>query len=370
MSPNSEVKHPSPAMSYDIPKTQVAAVVPGQKRKLEIQRDVPVTQKSELRPGQCLVKLICTGVCHTDLHASRGDWPVKAKTPLIGGHEGIGEIVAIAENTENHTVKLGQRVGIKWIAYCCRDCEQCRKGLEQDCLKAKLSGFTVDGTFSQYVVSWVNHVTPIPDSLDSYAAASILCAGLTAYRALKYCDAKIGDWIVLPGAGGGLGHLAVQYAAVMGMRVLAVDTGEEKKKLCLELGAEKWIDFRDTPDLVKAVTDACDGLGPHCAIVTSPHAAGYSQAVQYLRRGGTLMAVGLPADANLEASIFWTVIKSITIKGSYVGNRQDAIEAMEIAAAGKVKVKYELKGLTELQEVYEGLDQGKVAGRVVLDATK
>ncbi|KAF8842396.1 GroES-like protein [Paxillus ammoniavirescens] len=357
-------------MTYDIPTTQMAVVVSAPGKKIEIQRNVRVTQPSELTPGECLVKLICTGVCHTDLHASRGDWPIKAKIPLIGGHEGIGEIVAIADNTESCPVKLGQRVGIKWIAYCCRDCEQCRKGLEQDCIKAEMSGFSVDGTFCQYVKSWAHQVTPIPDSLDSYAAASILCAGLTVYRALKYCDAKIGDWIVIPGAGGGLGHLAVQYAVAMGMRVLSVDTGEEKKKLCLDLGAEKWIDFRDTPDLVNDIKDACDGLGPHCAIVTSPYTAGYSQAVEYLRQGGTLMAVGLPADAKLEAPIFWTVVKSITIKGSYVGNRQDAIEAMEIAAVGKVKVKYEVRGLSELQDVYEGLEQGKVVGRVVLDTSK
>jgi propanol-preferring alcohol dehydrogenase len=199
-------------MTYDIPTTQIAAVVSGPGKRIEIQRNVRVTQPSELRPGQCLVKLICTGVCHTDLHASRDDWPIKAKTPLIGGHEGIGEIVAIADNTESCPVVLGQRVGIKWIAYCCRDCEQCRKGLEQgkliDCrrlLQLRLAFSSrlyqrrtqrfrcgrhilpvcgaclflttclrrIQDMFQQ---SWVHQVTPIPDSLDSYAAASILCA--------------------------------------------------------------------------------------------------------------------------------------------------------------------------------------------------
>ncbi|KIJ61830.1 hypothetical protein HYDPIDRAFT_137047 [Hydnomerulius pinastri MD-312] len=357
-------------MSYNIPKTQVAAVVPGPGKRLEIKQGEHVTQQSELEPGQCLVKLICTGVCHTDLHASRDDWPLKAKTPLIGGHEGVGEIVAIGDHTERSPVKLGQRVGIKWIAYSCLDCEPCRNGLEQNCLEVKLSGFTVPGTFSHYVVSWVHHVTPIPDSLDSNAAASILCAGLTVYRALKYSGSKIGDWVVLPGAGGGLGHLAVQYAAAMGMRVVAVDSGEEKRKLCLELGADKWIDFKETKDLVKDVIDACDGKGAHCAIVTAASPSGYTQAVEYLRRGGTLMAVGLPAEAKLEAPIFWTVIKSIVIKGSYVGNRQDAIEAIDIAATGKVKVRYELKGLSDIQHVYDGLQEGKIAGRVVLDMSK
>ncbi|KAN0084543.1 alcohol dehydrogenase [Tylopilus felleus] len=357
-------------MSYHIPKTQLAAVVPGPKQSVVMQHDVRVTQPSELTPGQCLVKMICTGVCHTDLHLSRCDWPVKGTTPLIGGHEGVGEIVAIAENSELSPVKLGQRVGIKWLAYCCRDCEQCRLGLEQNCVMVKNSGFNIDGTFAQYVVTWVHIVTPIPDSLESFAAASLLCAGVTVYRALKYSGAKIGNWIVIPGAGGGLGHLAVQYAVAMGIRVVAIDTGAEKKQLCLDLGAEKWIDFKQTKDLVKAIKEACDGLGPHAAVVTSPYSEGYAQAVDYLRPGGTLMAVGIPADAKLEASIFWTVIKNISIKGSLVGNRQDSIEAIDIAASGKVKVKYALKGLSDLQQVYNDLEEGKVAGRVVLDASK
>ncbi|KAH0835830.1 chaperonin 10-like protein [Lanmaoa asiatica] len=395
-------------MSYQFPKTQIAAVVPGPKQPVVIQRDVPVTQPFELKPGQCLLKMICTGVCHTDLHVSKADWPVKAATPFIGGHEGVGEVVAIADHTEESPVKLGQRVGIKWIAYCCRDCDQCRQGFEQNCANVQLSGLTVDGTFSQYVVrtkspadvvchcfiivlqvSWVHTVTPIPDSLDSFAAASLLCAGVTVYRALKYSEARIGNWVVVPGAGGGLGHLAVQYAVAMGMRVVAIgslcpplygsfpiltiiltDTGAEKQKLCSELGAEKWIDFRETTDIVKAVKEACDGLGAHTAIVTSPYSEGYTQAVDYLRPAATLMAVGLPADAKFEASIFWTVLKSISIKGSYVGNRQDSIEAIDIAASGKVKVKYISKSLTDLQQVYNDLEEGKVAGRIVLDSSK
>jgi len=357
-------------MSYHIPKTQVAAVVPARNQSVVIQHDFPVTQPSELKPGQCLVKMICTGVCHTDLHVSRWDWPIEPITPLVGGHEGVGEVVAIADHTEASPVKLGQRVGIKWIAYSCGDCEQCRQGLEQNCVGVKLSGCTVNGTFSQYVVSWVHVVTPIPEAFDSFPAASILCAGVTVYRALKYSDARIGHWVVIPGAGGGLGHLAVQYAVAMGMRVVAIDTGAEKRKLCLELGAEKWVDFKETPNLVSAIKEACDGLGPHAAVVTSPYSEGYTQAVDYLRPGGTLMAVGLPGDATLKTSIFWTVVKNISIKGSYVGNRQDSVEAIEIAASGKVKVIYALKGLSDLGQVYDELQKGTVAGRIVLDSSK
>ncbi|KAG1823549.1 chaperonin 10-like protein [Suillus subaureus] len=350
-----------------IPKTQSAAVVPCHGAALEIKKDHPVKQPSELAPGECLVKLFCTGVCHTDLHASKDDWPLHANTPLVGGHEGVGEVVAIGENTGECPVKIGDRVGIKWVAYSCLNCEQCRNGREQNCPKAKLSGFTIDGTFAEYTVSYVHHVTPIPKNIDSNAAASILCAGLTTYRALKYSRAKIGEWVVLPGAGGGLGHLAVQYAVAMGFRVVAIDTGLEKKKLCLELGAEKWIDFKEAKDIVQAVREACDGEGAHCAVVTTASASGYTQAVDYLRPGGTLMAVGLPGEAKLEASIFFTVFKSINIIGSYVGNRQDAIEALEIASRGRVVVRYECKGLSELKEVYNALKEEKVAGRIVLE---
>ncbi|KAJ7152779.1 chaperonin 10-like protein [Mycena filopes] len=357
-------------MSPTIPKTQTAAVVPHSGASIEIREDHPVKQQDELAPGECLIKLACTGVCHTDLHAALNDWPLEAKTPLVGGHEGVGEIVAIGNNTSHSPVKVGDRVGVKWLADSCLVCEQCRKGREQNCLEAKLSGFSVDGTFQQYVVSYVNHVTPIPEGFDSNAAASILCAGVTVYRAIKYSQTTPGDWIVLPGAGGGLGHLAIQYAKVAGLRVIAVDSGAEKKKLCLDLGADKWIDFEDSKDIVEEIKAITDGLGAHSALVTAASSTGYKQAIEYLRGGGTLMAVGLPGRATLEASIFFTVFKSISILGSYVGNRQDATEAVAIAARGEVKCTYVLKHLNDLSSVYEGMTSGHVAGRIVLEMPK
>lgn len=190
-----------------------------------------------------------------------------------------------------------------------------------------MSGFTVDGTFQQYVVSYVNHVTPIPEGLDSFAGASILCAGVTVYRAIKYSETQLGDWIVLPGAGGGLGHLgqctcldrlrhraddcsfvAIQYAKLRGLRPIAIDSGAEKKKLCLELGAEAWIDFKECKDVVAEIK-SITGIGAHSAVVTAATGAAYQQAIDYLRPGGTLMAVGLPGEATLNASIFFTVFK-------------------------------------------------------------
>jgi propanol-preferring alcohol dehydrogenase len=213
----------------------------------------------------------------------------------------------------------------------------------------------------------VNHVTPIPASLDSRAAAPILCAGVTTYRALKASAAQHGEWIVIPGAGGGLGHLAVQYARVRGLRVIAIDTGADKHALCTKLGAEVWIDFQETSDIVGEVMKATDGTGAHFALVTAGTGAAYQQAVDYLRRNGTLLACGLPPKATLDASIYAIVVKvmallvsvadlvlkppqqGIKIIGSYIGNRQDAIEALDIAAQGHVVVHYQLKGLSELQ---------------------
>ncbi|KIY64550.1 GroES-like protein [Cylindrobasidium torrendii FP15055 ss-10] len=352
--------------NFTIPKTQTVALVEKSGGTVAIKNDWPVTQQNQLKPGECLVKIQATGCCHTDLHAALGDWPLKAKSPLIGGHEGVGIIVAIGDNTISDR-KVGDRVGIKWLADSCLNCEQCRNGREQNCPDAKLSGFTVDGTFSEYCVSFCNHVSPIPEGFSSAEAASILCAGVTVYRAIKYSQTQHGDWIVLPGAGGGLGHLAVQYAKVRGLRVIAIDSGEEKKKLCLDLGADAWIDFKETKDIVAAVKAATGGEGAHSAIVTTAHPSGYTQAVDYLRGGGTLMAVGLPGEAKLEASIFFTVFKSISILGSYVGNRQDAYEALDIAARGQVKVHYVCKRLPELKATYEGLKEGTVAGRVVFD---
>ncbi len=183
----------------------------------------------------------------------------------------------------------------------------------------------MDGTFSEYVVSWVHHVTPVPDSVGSSAAASILCAGVTVYRALKHNETNPGDWVVLPGAGGGLGHMALQYAKYMGRRVIAigtssrvwtnhgvlreVDSGEEKKQLCRNLGADHWIDFKESKDIVRDIKAATEGLGAHSTLITAASTAPYIQAIDYLRPGGTLMAVSLPGEATLNASIFFTVSK-------------------------------------------------------------
>lgn len=354
-------------MSQDmnIPKEQKACIFHNKGGPVSVET-VPVIQPNDLKPGEALVRVKYSGVCHTDLHAMLGDWPVPNKLPLIGGHEGAGYIVAM--NDDQTDLKIGQNVGIKWIAHSCNKCEFCRQGYEPLCKSAQCSGYTVDGSFQQYAVSYTSQLTPIPDGLPLDDAAPILCAGVTVYKAIKEANVKAGEWLVIPGAGGGLGHLAVQYANGMGLRVIAIDTGSEKEQLCRKLGAEKWIDFKKEKDIVKAVQAAVpDGLGPHAAVVAAAGGAAYEQALEYLRPHGTCVAVGLPPDTNIQVPVFWTVFLSKRVVGSYVGNRQDAHEALALAAAGKVKTLYKTLPLGDLPKVYDQMHAGQLTGRIVLD---
>jgi len=349
----------------NIPKEQKACIFhqKGGPVKLET---VPVIQPKDLKPGEALVRVQYSGVCHTDLHAMLGDWPVDNKLPLIGGHEGAGYIVAL--NDETTDLKVGDNVGIKWIAHSCNKCEFCRQGYEPLCKQAQCSGYTVDGSFQQFAVSYTSQLTKIPDGLPLDDAAPILCAGVTVYKAIKEANVRPGEWLVIPGAGGGLGHLALQYAAFMGIRTIAIDTGDEKKKLCEKLGAAKFLDFKAEKDMVKAVQASVpDGLGPHGAVVAASGAAAYEQAMEYIRPHGTCVMVGLPPDCAVQVPVFWTVFQSKRLVGSYVGNRQDAHESLQIAAAGKVKCLYKTLPLADLPKVYDDMHHGKLAGRIVLD---
>lgn len=354
-------------MTVEIPKTQKACIFKQKGGPVTIEFNVPVVQPADLKPGEALVKVLFSGVCHTDLHAMLGDWPLENKLPLIGGHEGAGEIVAIGEHTETD-LKIGDRVGIKWIAHSCNKCEFCRQGFEPLCSHALCSGFSTDGSFQQYAVSFTSQLSKIPDGLSLADAAPILCAGVTVYKALKESEARVGQWVAIPGAGGGLGHLAIQYAVNMGLYVVAIDTGKDKEELCKKLGAAAWVDFKTCGDIVKAIKAATpDGLGPHACICTSSDGKAYEQAMEYIRPHGTCVAVGLPPNAKIQADVFWTVFLSKTLRGSYVGNRQDAAEALDIAAAGKVKTIYKIRPLKDLPDIYKEMHNGKLAGRVVLD---
>ncbi|KAF5349562.1 hypothetical protein D9756_008831 [Leucocoprinus leucothites] len=356
--------------TFQIPKTQKAAVLHEINGEYRIETNWPVTQPSELKPGECLVKLEYSGVCHSDLSLKKGEWGLAPKIPLIGGHEGVGVVVAIGEHTKNSAVKVGDRVGVKWIAGICETCEMCHVGNDSSCavgMGTMAHGASMPGTFQEYAVTYANYVTRIPEGVDSAEIAPILCAGLTVYKAIKTSKARIGQWIAITGAGGGLGHLAVQYAVAQGLRVVAIDTGEDKKALVLSLGAEKWVDFKESKNLAADVQAATGGAGPQVAIIATGHPEPFSQAALYLKSTGTLMCVGVPAKmAALNIPIPLIIGKNLRIIGTAIGNRQDANEAVAIAARGNVRPRFETKRLEDVNAVFKDMDEGKITGRIVL----
>lgn len=315
-------------------------------------------------PGQALVKIAACGVCHTDLHAANGDWPVKPALPFIPGHEGVGTVVALGPGVT--AVKEGDRVGIPWLYSACGACECCVTGWETLCPGAQYSGYTVNGGFAEYALADVTYVGHIPDSVDFFSAAPLLCAGVTTYKGLKETEARPGQWVAISGIGG-LGHLAVQYAVAMGLKVVAVDVSDDKLDLARRCGADAVVNASAEGDTAKAVIDATDG-GAHGVLVTAPAIGAFHDAVAMTRRRGTCVLVGLPP-GDFPTPLFDVVLKRITIRGSLVGTRQDLREALQFAADGKVRADYHLAPLSSINAVFTRLCAGKIEGRVVLDLT-
>ncbi|KAH9940285.1 chaperonin 10-like protein [Amylocystis lapponica] len=355
-----------PSVDAAIPTVGRAAVTRAYGIETEFATDYPVKQPSELAPGECLVKLECTGVCHTDLTFMAGLWRFQPPLPSVGGHEGVGRILAIGAHTPPGEIQLGDRVGIRYSAAACLHCEMCRRGYEQYCESEKISGYSVDGTFAEYVVAFLDHVIPIPQTVPSAAAAPILCAGVTVYSALKQLSPIAGEWLVISGAGGGLGHLAIQYAVRMGLRVLAIDTGAPKRALALALGAEHFLDFTvhaDVPAAVHAVTGA---PGPHAALLTTGSNAAYVQAARFLRPQGTVLCVGVPTQDLSGIPMELIIGMGIRYVGTKTGSRQDTRDALEFVARGQVRCEYEERPIEEINEVLEAMHAGTLLGRVVL----
>lgn len=331
-----------------------------------VYKKIPVQKPG---PDEVLINIKYSGVCHTDLHAVNGDWPLKTKLPLVGGHEGAGVVVAVGELVNE--IEVGDHAGVKWINGTCLSCDFCQQSDEPLCAKATMSGYTVDGTFQQYCIAKAAHIARIPKECDLEAISPILCAGITVYKGLKESGARPGQTVAVVGAGGGLGSLACQYAKAMGLRVIAIDSGDEKKKMCTEkLGAETFVDFANgkVVDEVKAAT--ADGLGPHAVLLVAVTEKPFQQATEYVRPRGTVIAIGLPAGAYLKAPVFETVARMVRIQGSYVGGRRDTAEAIEFFRRGLINAPYKSIGMSELQKVYDLMHEGKIAGRYVVDTSK
>ncbi|KAK4190206.1 alcohol dehydrogenase [Podospora australis] len=298
-----------------------------------------------------------------------GDWPIPTKLPLVGGHEGAGVVVAKGDLVTD--LEIGDHAGIKWLNGSCLACSFCMQADEPLCPKALLSGYTVDGSFQQYAIAKAAHVARIPKEIDLEAVAPVLCAGITVYKGLKESGARPGQWVAVVGAGGGLGSMAVQYARAMGLHVIGIDGGEEKGASVKKLGASAYVDFMTSKNLVEEVKAATpDGTGPHAVLLLAVSEKPFQQATEYVRSRGSVICIGLPANAYLKAPVFDTVLRMITIKGSYVGNRQDTQEALDFFQRGLVSVPYKTVGLSQLQEVYDMMHEGKIVGRYVVDTSK
>jgi len=255
-------------------RTMKAAVVPELGAKLEV-REVPVPEPG---PGQVLIRMQTSGLCHTDIHAAAGDWPVKPNPPFTPGHEGVGIIEATGPGASLH--KAGDRVAIVWLGKACGHCSYCIDGWETLCESQENSGYSVDGAWAEYAVAFDSHVITVPEAVSSFDAAPLACAGVTTFKAVKVSRIQPGDTAVIFGVGG-LGHLALQYAREFGARVIAVDIEDSKLDLARRLGADYVVNARTT-DPVEAIRDL-GGADVAISLATSPRA--FEQAFGSLRRG-------------------------------------------------------------------------------------
>jgi len=338
-------------------KTMKAAVVREFGKPLTIE-EVPIPSPG---PGEVLIKVIANGVCHTDIHAVDGDWPAKPKLPFIPGHEAAGLVAKVGPGVTS--VKEGDPVGIAWLHDACGACEYCITGWETLCEFQHNSGYHVNGGFAEYAIGSAAYIGKLPADPNFAEIAPILCAGVTTYKAIKQTEAKPGQWVAITGIGG-LGHIGVQYAKAMGLHVVALDVTEDKLALARSAGAEIAVNAKDL-DAVAQVVEATGG-GAHGVLVTAPSPPAFAQALEIVRRKGTVALIGLPA-ASFPMPIIDVVLRGITVRGSIVGTRKDLSEAIQFAHEGKVRAEIKKAKLEEINEVLANLKAGKVKGRIVLD---
>ena len=320
-----------------------------------IVEDVP---RRPLEADQIRVQVEASGLCHTDIHAAHGDWPVKPSPPFIPGHEGVGIVRELGPGVTE--VAVGDRVAMPWLGYACGTCDYCVSGWETLCESQKNTGYSIDGGFGEFATAYARYVVNVPDGIDPFDAAPLTCAGVTTYKAVKVAGTRSSDVVAVFGVGG-LGHLAIQYAAIAGGRVVAVDLVDEKLTLARELGAEFTVNA--TKEDPVAAIKALGGADQAIALVVSPRA--FEQAYGTLRRGGKLVFVALPADNDVTLPIFETVLNGITVVGSIVGTRADLREVFELHAAGKTRVIREVRPLARINESIADVEAGRVAARIV-----
>ena len=309
-------------------------------------------------PGQITVQMEASGLCHTDIHAAHGDWPVKPSPPFVPGHEGVGTVHAIGDGVTG--LRNGERVAVPWLGYACGTCRYCLTGWETLCPDQRNTGYSVDGCHAEYFIAEAAFAARVPDDIDSLDAAPLTCAGVTTYKAVKVGNVRPGDLVAISGVGG-LGHLAVQYAKTFGGTVAAIDITDEKLELARDLGADIVIDARtlDPAEVLQSHGGADVAIG--LAVDEKSFAAAYGG----LRRGGRLVLVALPASGNLSIPVFETVLNGTSVIGSIVGTRADLANVFALHAAGRTRVIYEARPLEWINTAIQDVLQGQAPARIV-----
>ena len=344
-----------PSAADAVTRTYRAAVVHDFHEPLALEE----VQRLALEPGQIRVRVEATGLCHTDIHAAHGDWPVKPAPPFVPGHEGVGLVEELGLGVTE--VAVGDRVAMPWLGYACGTCRYCLTGWETLCLSQRNTGYSVDGGYAEYFLAEAAFAAPVPDGIDPREAAPLTCAGVTTYKAVKVGNVRPGDLVAVSGVGG-LGHLAVQYAKIFGGTVAAVDITDEKLTLAGELGADIVIDARaDDPAAVLQAHGGAD-----VAVGLAVDDKSFATAYAGLRRGGRLVLVALPASGTLSIPVFDTVLNGTSVIGSIVGTRADLAEVFGLHAAGRTRVSYETRPLAEVNEGIAEVLHGKARARLVL----
>ncbi|MCM4171913.1 zinc-dependent alcohol dehydrogenase [Arenibacter sp. TNZ] len=328
-------------------------------RKIGSPLEISEVDKPKMEKGKIIVKIVACGVCHTDLHAVSGDWPVKPQLPFIPGHEGVGYVDEIGEGVTN--VKIGDRVGVPWLYTACGSCKYCKSGWETLCDNQKNTGYSVNGSFAEYVLADPKFVGKIPKNLDFAEAVPILCAGVTVYKGLKETEVRPGESVVVSGIGG-LGPLAVQYAVAMGMNVIAVDIDDKKLTLAKSLGATITINAK-TDDPIEKLSHLGGAEG---VLVTAVSTSSFSQGFGMLAKKGIMSLVGWPP-GDFPLPIFDTVLTRKTIRGLIVGTRLDLEESLKFASEGKVSTHYSLDKLENINKIFDRMKNGQIEEKVVIE---
>src|ERR1700720_1494872 len=329
----------------------------------EFKEPLTIEEVARPRPAahEVLIEVQACGVCHSDLHVAYGDWPQIVpitKKPLILGHEIAGRVAEKGASVDH--LELGDRVGVPWVHWTCGECEFCREGNENLCVKQQITGVTVDGGYAEFVKAPASHALRIPQGLSCVEAAPLFCAGVTVYRAMRQAKVQPGQRLAVFGVGG-LGHLAVQIGQGLGAIVTAIDISDEKLALARSLGASTTLNA-GTANVVKELRRAG---GVHAALVTSAAKAAYDTAFPCVRPTGMLLVVGLPSESLCFPPIQMAALE-VRIQASSVGTREDLREELALGAAGKVRCQTATRPLAQVNEVLQQLRSGQVSGRLIL----